>query len=69
MNALFHGDLLNFGTIVLIIMISGGVLVVLRIIGDSVWRMLRHSDQQDEQADALGPKPNEHEGEHLPKSA
>ena len=69
MNTLFHSDLLNFGTIVLIVMIGGGILVVLRIIGDSAWRILRRTDRQDEQADALGSKPDEHEGEHLPKSA
>lgn len=69
MNTLFHSDLLNFGTIVLIVMIGGGILVVLRIIGDSAWRILRRTDRQDEQADALGSKLDEHEGEHLPKSA
>lgn len=54
MNTLFHSDLLNFGTIILIIMIGGGVLVALTMAGNSAWRMLRRTDRQDEQADGLG---------------
>jgi hypothetical protein len=70
MNALFHGDLLNFGTIVLIIMIGGGVLVALTMLAQSVWSIhCRYADQQDEQTGRIGPKPNERKGEHLSKSA
>jgi hypothetical protein len=69
MNALFHGDLLNFGTIIIIVMIVAGLAVVLTMCAESVWSIhRRHADRQDEQT-TLGPKPNEQEGKHLPKSA
>jgi hypothetical protein len=67
MNVLFHSDLLNFGTIILIIMIGGGVVVALTMCVQSVWSIRR--DQQDEQTGRIGPKPNERKGEHLSKSA
>lgn len=62
MKALFHGDLLNFGTIIILIMIVGGILVALTMFADVVWSFRqRHADQQHERHD---------EGEHhLPKSA
>lgn len=70
MKTLFHGDLLNFGTIVLIIMIGGGVLVALTMCVESVWSIRsRRADQRDEQSGPVETKPNEQEGEHLPKSA
>jgi heme/copper-type cytochrome/quinol oxidase subunit 2 len=70
MNTLFHGDLLNFGSIVLIIMIVGGVVVGLTMFAESVWEFRRRrADRQEEQTGPLGPKPNEHEGKHLRKSA
>jgi hypothetical protein len=70
MNALFHGDLLNFGTIIILVMIVAGVLVAVTMCAESAWEFrLRSADRQDERTGSLGPKPNEQEGEHLPKSA
>ena len=70
MNTLFHSDLLNFGTIVLIIMIVGGVVVAVTMAVQSAREFRRRpADRQDEEAVPLGPKPNEQEGKHLPKSA
>jgi cell division septation protein DedD len=70
MNALFHSDLLNFGTMVLIIMIIGGVLVALGMIAQSVWSIHRRkADQQDDQTGPIRPKPTDQERKHLPKSA
>jgi len=70
MNTLFHGDLLNFGTIVLIIMIVGGVVVAITIAVQSAPEFRRRrTDRQEEQTGLLGPKRNERESKHLPKSA
>ena len=69
MKALFYSDLLNFSTIIIALMILGGVVVALTMVGDSAWRILHRSDKQDEQADTLGPKRDKDEGEHLSKSA
>jgi len=71
MNTLFHGDLLNFGTIIILLMIVGGVLVALTMFAESTWEIRRRrADQQDEQTGPLGPKPKEREHEpHFPKSA
>ncbi|HTM90171.1 MAG TPA: hypothetical protein VL155_18345 [Terriglobales bacterium] len=70
MKALFHGDLLNFGTIILIIMIGGGVLVALTMCVQSVWSIRRRrADQQDEQTGRIEPKANAQQDKHLPKSA
>jgi hypothetical protein len=70
MNALFHGDLLNFGTIIILLMIIGGVLVALTMFAESAWAIhRRHADQHDEEPGPPVAKPNDHEGEHLPKSA
>ena len=68
MNALFHSDLLNFGTIIIAVMIVGGVAVALTMCAESVWALRsRKADQQDEQTVEL--KPKKQEGKHLPKSA
>ena len=70
MNALLHGDLLNFGTIILIIMIGGGVVVALTMCVQSIWSIRRRrADQEEEQTASNEPKPKNPEGEHLPKSA
>lgn len=69
MNTLFHSDLLNFGTIIIALMIVGGVVVVLTMVGDNAWRILYHTDKQDDQADAIGPKRDNGERGHWPKSA
>jgi hypothetical protein len=70
MNTLFHGDLLNFGTIIILLMIVGGVLVALTMFAESTWEIRRRrADQQDEQTGPLVPKPNEPQGKDLPKSA
>ena len=70
MNTLFHGDLLNFGTIIIAVMIVGGVVVAITMAVQSAREFRRRpADQQDEQTGPLGLKPKEHEGEHLPKSA
>jgi len=71
MNVLFHGDLLNFGTIVLLIMVVGGVVVAITMAVQSAREFRRsRADQQDEQTSPLGPKQNEREHEHqFPKSA
>jgi hypothetical protein len=70
MNTLFHSDLLNFGTIVLIIMIVGGIVVAVTMGVKSAQEFRRsRADQQDEEAGPLGPKPDKQESKHLPKSA
>ena len=70
MNTLFHSDLLNFGTIVLIIMIVGGVAVSITMAVQSAREFRRRrADQQDEEAGPLGPKPDKRESKRLPKSA
>lgn len=70
MKALFHSDLLNFGTIILIIMIVGGVVVVVTMCVQSALSIRRRrADQQEEQTASNGPKPKNPEDEHLPKSA
>jgi heme/copper-type cytochrome/quinol oxidase subunit 2 len=62
MSDLFHSDLLNFGTIIIVVMVTGGVLVALTMVAQSVWSIRRsRADQQDEQ---LEPKPNKPEGKH-----
>jgi hypothetical protein len=51
MGTLFHAveDLLTFGTIVIVAMLAGGLLVILAIIADSVWLVReRHRAHQDE---------------------
>jgi flagellar basal body-associated protein FliL len=69
-NALFDSDLLNFGTIIIAVMIVGGVLVALTMVAQSVWSIRRrHADQNDEQTDRIEPKLNEQEAKHLSKSA
>ena len=70
MNTLFHGDLLNFGTIIIALMIVGGVVVALTMCVESVRSInLGRADRQEEQTGPLGPKPNNQERKHLPKSA
>jgi hypothetical protein len=70
MNTLFHSDLLNFGTIIIVVMIVGGVAVALTMCAESVWSIHRgRADQQDEQTGPPVAKPNEQQGKHLPKSA
>lgn len=53
MGTLFHAfdDLLTFGTVIILAMIVGGVLVVLTMIADSVWlyRAAHHQPQDDPQ--------------------
>ena len=45
MNALFHSDLLNFGTIIIAVMIVGGIAVALTMFAESVWSIRRrHGD-------------------------
>ena len=70
MNALFHSDLLNFGTIIIAVMIVGEVVVALTICAESLRSIHRRkADEEDEQTGPLGPKPNEPQGKDLPKSA
>ena len=71
MNALFHSDLLNFGTIIIAVMIVGGVAVALTMCAESVWALRsRKADQQDERTGGIESKPKSQErGKHLPKSA
>lgn len=49
MGTLFHAfdDLLTFGTVIILAMIVGGVLVVLTMLADSVW-LYRAARQQHE---------------------
>jgi heme/copper-type cytochrome/quinol oxidase subunit 2 len=49
MGTLFHAfdDLLTFGTVIILVMIVGGVLVVLTMLADSVW-LYRAAHQQHE---------------------
>jgi hypothetical protein len=68
MDALFHSDLLNFGTVIIAVMIVGGIAVALTMFAESVWSIRRYGDWQDEQP-TLALKPKEQEGKHLPKSA
>ncbi len=50
MGTLFHAfdDLLTFGTVIILAMIVGGVLVILTMVADSVW-LLRAAHQQHEE--------------------
>lgn len=52
MGTLFHAfdDLLTFGTVIILAMIVGGVLVILTMVADSVW-LLRAAHQQHEEED------------------
>ena len=66
MNALFHGDLLNFGTIVILVMIIGGGVVALTIFAESAWMIRdRRKDREGDVPAALA-RPDE---QNLPKSA
>lgn len=70
MHALFHSDLLNFGTIILIIMILGGVVVAITMFAESVCEIRRHhAEDHDERTGRLRPRRNQQQGRHLPKSA
>ena len=70
MNTLFHSDLLNFGTIIIVVMIVGGVAVALTMCAESVWSLYsRKADQQDAQTGRIEPKPKSQERKGLPKSA
>jgi hypothetical protein len=69
MNTLFHSDLLNFGTIIIAVMIIGGVLVALTMFAESIWLHRGRDDQRDEQTGPLKPTTNEQQDKHLPKSA
>ncbi|HSB74936.1 MAG TPA: hypothetical protein VLC12_04755 [Terriglobales bacterium] len=53
MGTLFHAfdDLLTFGTVIILAMIVGGVLVVLTMVADSVW-LFRAARQQHEEEQA-----------------
>ncbi len=55
MGTLFHAfdDLLTFGTVIILAMILGGVLVILTMVADSVW-LLRAAHQQHEEDTSPG---------------
>jgi hypothetical protein len=50
-NSLFRGDLLNFGTIIILVMIVGGALVALTMFAESAWQM--RSRRRDRENDAV----------------
>ncbi|HLK31794.1 MAG TPA: hypothetical protein VKT29_01810 [Terriglobales bacterium] len=52
MGTLFHAfdDLLTFGTVIILAMIVGGVLVVLTMLADSVWLYRAAHRQEDQDA-------------------
>lgn len=52
MGTLFHAfsDLLSFGTLVILAMILGGVVVVLTMLADSVWLLREAHRLHDEDA-------------------
>lgn len=67
MNTLFRGDLLNFGTIIILVMIVGGAVVALTMFAESAWQM--RSRRQDRENDAV-PETTEQPSEaHIAKSA
>lgn len=73
MGTLFHAfdDLLTLGTVVILAMIVGGVVVVLTMLADTVWlfRAARHQHQQDAQPGFLGAGEPPHQERQLKKSA
>ena len=52
MGTLFHAfdDLLTFGTIIILAMIVGGVLVVVTMLADSIWLYRAAHQQHEEEA-------------------
>ncbi|HKU23791.1 MAG TPA: hypothetical protein VJQ50_22450 [Terriglobales bacterium] len=73
MGTLFHAfdDLLTFGTVIILAMIVGGIIVVLTMVADSVWlfRAARQQHDEDAQPGFLeAPEPREHE-HHLKRPA
>ena len=54
MDALFHAfqDLLTFGTLIIIAMVAGGMLVILAIIADSVW-LVHEARREHQEGDEL----------------
>jgi hypothetical protein len=66
-NTLFRGDLLNFGTIIILVMIVGGAVVALTMFAESAWQMRRR--RQDRENDAIAETTEQASEPQIAKSA